>query len=426
MHGADRARIPPPAVPRRRGSRPRRISRGILLYIGRDVLRSFLLVFAAFEVVILCIFGIGAVKDFGVDVGFIVPLLLPVIAANLNAAIPVSLLFATALVYGRLIADREVAALKSFGFSYVELSLPPAALGAVFLVIGLYLNWYVIPEMRFTKDNLGWLILERLRYLGEGRNRSFELGQNHTLWIGQYDGSRLKEILIASDRLSNLGVGGVESDGEKGQVRSRSYPLFLYAEEGEVVNDPATTGKALSIELRHIRIFYDTDYMDPKASTDFKHWVDIGRLSIPVLVQESQKNVKERSLPSLLDRIAELRGKMETADRLALPPKARAEAFDDYSSIMTEFHRRITFAIVALTFPLAGACIALFLNSPNRLTPVFVSLMLVPTIFYTLEMRGNSLGSDGYAPWLLEESGNVGLLILSLGLFLILRRRTVW
>ncbi len=414
-----------PAAPR--GARPprHRLSVGLQLYMCREVLKSFILIFCAFQVVIGSIFSIGAVRDYGVDVGLILPLLVPALAANMNAAVPVSLLFATVLVLGRLIADREVAAMKSFGFSYVELALLPAALGTVIGLAALVLNLYVIPDLRFTRDNLGGIILERLRYLGEGRDRTLPLRDGYTLWIEHYKGSKLKGIFIGAEKASIMGVRGVRREGSPGGIRSRTYPVFLYAAEGEVMSDPGAEGKAPYIQLRGASAFVDREYLDPEITTDFKDRWDFGKLKLQVVPDESKLNDRERNLPALRRQIARTRVLAEEAHRKGDTEMAKGAA-DQHFAAVTELHRRFTFAIVALTFPLAGACLALFLNSPNRLLPVFVSLMVVPAVFYVLEMRGNSLARGGCLPWFWEELGNVGLLVLAAALFWILRRRTLW
>jgi lipopolysaccharide export LptBFGC system permease protein LptF len=103
-----------------------------------------------------------------------------------------------------------------------------------------------------------------------------------------------------------------------------------------------------------------------------------------------------------------------------------AQVAEEYWATVTELHRRIAFALIVLTFPLGAVCLALFLNSPNRLLPVFVSLMMVPSIFYALEMQGNALARAGRAPWLTEELGNIGLAAFAAVLVTILRRRTLW
>ncbi len=407
--------------------RPRRFSRRLQLYIFLDILKLLILIFLGFQVVLGSIFAIKVVRDYGVDMGILLPLMAPALAASLNAALPVSLLFATTLVYGRLIADREIAAMKSFGCSYGELAFLPGAFGAILSVGVLLLNFYVIPDLRFTRDNLGGIILDRIRYLGEGEDQSFELGKTHTLWIESYDGSLLKGIFIASEAGSAVGVEGIDpNDDSPEKVNYLSYPFFLYAEEGEVVSGPEPGAEAIYIELRDISIFFDSEYIERNVSTNFKQRVNLGKLRLPVLVEESNKNIKEQSLPALKSRIKELHRQREEARAREVSKRERERIDHTFFVAVTEFHRRINFALVAMTFPLAGVCLALFLNSPNRLLPVFVSLMVIPPIFYVLEMWGNSLAHDGYLPAFWEELGNVALLSICAGLFLALRKRTLW
>jgi lipopolysaccharide export LptBFGC system permease protein LptF len=416
------------ARPPAKKGRPRRsrFSWGVQLYIGREVLRSFALIFAAFQVIMCCIFGIGAVRDLGVDIGFILPLLVPAVAMNINATIPVSLLFATSLVYGRLIADREVAALKSFGLSYLDLAFLPAALGGTLGAIMVVLNLWVLPELRFTEENIGGMILDQLLYLGDGWNRTFPIRDDYTLWIEHYEGSRLTGIFIGAEKASAIGLRGIDGEPGQGAVRSRSYPFFFYAAEGEVVRDPDRAGKTLSIELRGLSVYFDSDLLGKGTATDFIQRLDLGRWQLPVAIPEAKKKARELPLPALRRRIADLEKAWTSARDRGVPPKEWAKPLSDYRWAITEIHRRICFGIMVFGFPLAAACLALFLNSSNRLLPVFVSLMMVPAVFYFLEMLGNNQAVRGHAPAFFQELGNIGLLALSGGLFLTLRRRTLW
>lgn len=401
----------------------RRASRSIHAYLGLEVLKSFVVVVLGLELVLGVIFCFGAVRDFGVDLEVLLPLLLPALAAYLDAAIPVSLLFATALAYGRLIADREIAALKAFGFSYLELSLAPAAIGACLAAVVLVLNFHIIPGLRFARDNLGGVIVEQLRYLGEGSNQSFDF-KGFTIWVERFQGEKLEGIFIGTEGGDPLGIKGLEGPEARGAVKSRSYPLYLYAEEGEVVARPGPRGPEVSVELRKVRIHYDAEYRDRNVSTDFKQWLDKSTLSIPVKRPDERRNDKEVGEPELRARIAARRRNWEQTI-----PAGEAQAAPHrgaYLAAVTEYHRRISMALVALAFPMAAAAVALFLNSPNRLLPLFVSLLVAPSIFYVLEMHGNRLARAGHWPWLSEELGNLGLITLTACLFLALRRRTLW
>jgi lipopolysaccharide export LptBFGC system permease protein LptF len=406
-------------------ARNRRLSGGLQLYLVREILKSFLLVMVVFEAVLGSIFCFGAVRNYGVDLGLLLPVLVPALIAYFDAAIPVSLLFATSLVYGRFIADREVAAMKSFGLSHLELALPPFAVGAVLSVIVLFCGFWWFPDLRFRRDNLGSLILERLRYLDEDSNQSFELGNTRTVWIERIRGQKLEGIFIAAEEGDDLYMKGLQRPDGKPRPAPMAYPAILYAAEGQVVSDQPG-GKELAIELNRFSIFYDTNYRDPHVRTDFMHRIDGGKLRLPVRVEEADPNEKELTYPYLVKKLGEKRERWDQARGRKPPPPDLYRIRREYYNVVTEFHRRITFGLVNLTFPLAAAILALFLNSPNRLLPVFVSLMVVTPTFYMLEMWGNSCGREGIAPAVMEELGNLGVAALLLSLLFLLRRRTVW
>jgi len=376
-----------------------------------------------FEAVLGSVFAFGAVRNYGLDLGLLLPVLGPAFAAYLNPAMPVSLLFSIPLVYGRLIADREIAALKGFGFSHLELALAPAVLGSIFAVVVLVLNLYLLPGLRFTRDNLGQLILERLRYVEEGSNLNFPLGSN-TLWIELIEGQKRKGIFIGAEGGQSLGLRGLQGNMTQSDVLSRSYPLFLYAQEGEVAAGPGP-GAKLFIELRGVSVYYDTEYRDKAVSTDlrdFKQRVDFSRLELPVTIEEQNQNVKEMSESALRRKIGRTWRDWISASK---KPEEAALRYEYYLAV-TEYHRRISGALVTLSFSLAAAMLALFLNSPNRLLPVFVALMVAAPVYYVLELLGNSWARAGLLPWLTCELGNIGLFLFTAGLGLVARWRTLW
>jgi len=377
-----------------------------------------------FEAVLGSIFCFGVVRDYGVDLEIILPVLAPALAAYFNPAVPASLLFATALAYGRLIADREIAALKSFGCSFVELSLAPLVLGAAAAALLLILNFHVIPELRFTRDNLGKIIVERLRSIGDASNQSFNFGK-YTIWIEEIRDRRLKGIFIAAEAGESLGLRGLDDPDGGGPVDALSYPLFAYAEEGEVLSDPGPGGRDLALELRRLSFYYDVEYQRSKLRRElmnFKQRIDVSRWALPVVLENERRNVKELQVDKLREHIAGLKRIVDTARRRG---RESPESLP-YFSALTEYHRRIAFAIVGLAFPLAAAALSLFLNSPNRLLPVFVSLLVATPLFYVADMGGGLWARAGRAPWFMMELGNLALGGLTAALFAAMKRRTLW
>ncbi len=413
----------------------RRFSRTIHLYFLREILKSMAIVMLIFLAVMGCIFSFTAVRDYGFGVGLLLPLLPPAMAAHLNPALPVSLLFATALVYGRFIADREVAAMKSFGMSPFELAVAPVLLGSVASAALVLLNFYVLPEMRFTKDNLAGVIVDQLRYLGDGQNRSFTIGKDRILWVERFEeGGRLHGIFLATEKKESLGLrpvdesaaeGGRSRDAARRPVEAISYPIFCTARKGAILGGKGSAS-GITMELSDVSVYFDTEYHRSDARTDFKHRLDMKRLAVPISGPKSDRNIKEVDLGELQRREADFRGQLGEALAAKRPEKEVENLRHSYRVTVNEFHKRIAMALMGLTFPLAGVAIALFLNSPNRLLPVFVCLMTVTPLYFMVEMRGTSLSRKGIAPIVFAEAGNLAVQALATVLFLFLRRRTVW
>ena len=412
--------------------RRRRISWGVQRYLAVEILRTFVVVLLVFEAVVGCVFCFGAVRDFGLEIGILLPLLVPALAAYLDATVPLSLLFATALAYGRFTADREVAALKSFGHSYLELCLAPLCLAGAISAVMLLLNFFVIPDLRFGRDNLGRYIVEHLKEMGEGGSQSLPLGKDRTLWIQGTDGERLRGVFIAGRqgdfiRKDPDGKDG-DGDGQKG-VSALSYPVFLIAQSGEVVHDPARGGKEIAIRLHGVTAYYDTEITKPSVSPDsrdFKQAVEIASLELPVAAKDSQRNNKEMLWGELRRRILATRERWQAAvERQEVTDQAQLLRRQHFGAV-AEVHRRLSMTISTLFLPLCGALVSLFLNSTNRFLPLFASLLSAPTVYYLLEMRGSQWARHGHWPWLSAELGNVGLAFLCGVTLLALRRRTLW
>ncbi len=420
----------PVAVPGRR-----RFSRSLQLYILREILKSMVVVILIFLAVMGCIFSFSAVRDYGLDVTLLLPLLPSAMAAHLNPALPVSLLFATALVYGRFIADREIAAMKSFGVSHFELAVAPVFLGTVVGGALIPLNFYVLPELRFTRDNVAGVIVDQLRHLGDGQNRSFGIGKDRMLWVERFEeGGKLHGIFLATENKESLGLKrteGATAEGEGNRnaearkVESISYPIFCTAREGAVLGGKGSVS-GLTIELIDVSVYFDTEYHKSDSRTDFKHRLDMKRLSVPISDQKSDRNIKEVDASELERRTEALRRQLGDAQTDKRPEKEVNVLRHMYHATLTEFHRRIAMALMALTFPLAGVGIALFLNSPNRLLPVFVCLMTVTPIYFMVEIQGFTLSRKGLSAAFFMQAGNLAVAALAAVFFWRLRRRTLW
>lgn len=117
-----------------------------------------LCVSCAFTAVAICfVFFVGTMFRFlydGVSYTQLLSVLPFAIPYTLPFSIPASLLVATTLVYGRLVADREITAVQAAGIPAPRLFAPALLLGLVASAVVLQLQAEVIPYCHYRKKDL--------------------------------------------------------------------------------------------------------------------------------------------------------------------------------------------------------------------------------------------------------------------------------
>jgi lipopolysaccharide export LptBFGC system permease protein LptF len=121
------------------------MSKTLFWYVFRDLMKVFILTS-------LCLAGImsfgGLLKPFmqyglsGMQVARMVSYFLP---AMLTYSLPISVLFATTVVYGRLSADNELVACRAGGISAASMAMPAVVLGLALSSISLLSLSFVVP-----------------------------------------------------------------------------------------------------------------------------------------------------------------------------------------------------------------------------------------------------------------------------------------
>lgn len=387
----------------------RGLSPRLALYVGAEILKVFGLIFLILEVIHGSVMTIQAVREYGFDPVLLFPIFWRIFAYSLYHSLPIALLLATGLVYGRLLADREVAAMKCFGISHLEMLLAPAGLGAAMAVAAFFVNHHLVPEIHNARRNLGTIILDQLQYLGEGWDKSFQLGDKLVLEIERYRNRKLYGIFIFANGPKDFGLDSPKS----------SYPIIAYAEEGEVKSKEQDGKSLVSLDLKELYLIYNHKLLNPKEKQDFFNRGYSSHLIWPIPIKGKDRVIKSMPRRMLVDEIDKRRQALVDLERQSeVSEAARRAARRDYLESKTEYHRRLTYASICFTFPVTAALIALLLNSTNRLLPFFIGATVCCSVFFPLEMQGNKLSTAYGAAWFYEQLGNAGLLAISALLYL--------
>jgi lipopolysaccharide export LptBFGC system permease protein LptF len=456
LTGAER-RPSPVAVPRRG------FSWGLARYLSREVLRVFFFVLALIEFGYALLIAVVVSRRWDVDVVLVLPVLWRTSLSMLNDSVPIALLFASALVYGRLIADREVSGLKSFGLSFRELLAPVALIGAVATIASVAIVGFVSPEMNFAKGNVAGLLAAQVRNLGEGWNRSFRFG-SYNLWITHYDGADLEGITLvpqggarggtfvpenvspraaesifiystrgrvltadeAQRELDAAETTQIGADGVSGSARGAEVDAVL-AGVGAVTPDASSRparfpAGAIVFRLEDVVVFFSNEILEAGEPSGFRHRLAGSQLYVPYDAAAApmiERLPKQTHLPELWRRLRAETARLETAPPDPLDLAARKTQID----LATELHWRLSRIASFFLYPVLAGLIALFVNAENRYTAFFLSCLIVPTTFYGLGTVGRLLTIEGFPPLLAMHAGTLVLsMLLVIGVLYMDRR----
>ncbi|MCB0365406.1 MAG: LptF/LptG family permease [Bdellovibrionaceae bacterium] len=261
----------------------------------------------------------------GVKVQDILQMIVYLSVSFLPIILPMSLLFAVLLTYGRLSGDSEIVAMKSLGLNLKHLSLPAIVLGAVTVVISAQAAFYLAP----------W------------GNRRFEVMINE---LGRLKASATIREGIFSEGFFDMVVYANNVDSKEGTLRKvfifderdPKSPLTIIAREGKVLQSQTREGNSALLRLLDGNIHRTNDAAYTKIN--FESY-DIN-LFDPITIEEKKKSMLSHTL-------ADINAGLKDPD---LEPQDRRK-------LLVEFHRRSALAAACLIFALLGVG---FGTSANR------------------------------------------------------------
>ncbi|MFH1688060.1 MAG: LptF/LptG family permease [bacterium] len=240
-------------------------------------------------------------KDLGVGVVF------EIIGYNLAwmlaLSVPMSVLVATLMAFGRLSSDFEITAIKASGINLVRVLVPVIVAAGVIMVGMIYFNDHVLPGLN-RKARLLWGDISAMRPTLIFRSGAF---------ITDIPG-----YLILVDKVNHVTsrVDGVHITDS----REATKPCIVVAEYGFLENHEGSTDMTFTLYNGEI---YTLDFAEPEKDRK----VNFDNYVINVSDARSELVRTDRSTPN--DRemsIDEMRAKVETAQQAIGPYRTQAKA----------------------------------------------------------------------------------------------------
>ena len=328
--------------------------RTLHLYLTRETLATLLMTVLVFTFVLLLgnLFKeIAALMVSGqVAPGFLLKAIGLLIPYVLVYSLPMGMLTATLLVFGRFSADHELTAARASGVSLLSLSAPVLAVGVLMSALCGWMNLQVAPQSRLAyKTMLFEYGLEHAAALLT--EKGFTDFPGHRVYVGSIDGGELRDVVIyQNDEAGNL-------------------KLRMHAEEASLKLDAETDQVMLT--LREVDGF---EFSDGKERTFL--YSKYGPMALGKKPKESQQRppkLKELGFDQLRGRVAELK-----------------QQGIDPTPVQVQLHQKVALSFACIGFTLIG--IPLAIRAHRRETNIGIAMALVlVTIYYGLIVLGQAL-----------------------------------
>jgi lipopolysaccharide export system permease protein len=281
-------------------------------------------------------------------VGYILP-------DSLIFTIPMAVLFAVLLAFGRLSADREIVALKSAGISLFQMT-PPVFILAVFAyLLTTFLSLYVLPWGNHSLKN----------HLFKITQKKANIGIKERIFNDDFEG-----IVLYVNKITSPG-GRMEGVMVSDQ-REMEEPSTIIAREGLIFSNL----KSLTITLRLI------DGILCRVSKDFKGFQKMNfetydlNLCLKTKLKKSSKKDREMWLRELRSMIKRLK-----------------EAGLNFTPPLITLYKKFSIPFACLVFGLIGAPLGVQTGPSERFRGFMLGLGAV-LIYYIFLIFGEALSES--------------------------------
>jgi lipopolysaccharide export LptBFGC system permease protein LptF len=364
-------------------------------YLTRQILASLGLTLAVFTFVLMVVNVLrevlpfmrsGQLDLFAKAIGLLVPFVWVF-------ALPMGLLTATLLIFGRFSADQELTAVRASGISLLSVITPILLLSLFFCGVSALFNMYIGPSCRAAYTNLLSGIKESLAVKLEIPEGEYikNLDRNTIIYVGKNKGGSLEDVIVYV-------VTETSSNGTPTEITFR-------APRGTREIDPKT--KKLVVHLEDCRSMRRADgktTVGPVGTMDVV--VDLpggkqaqGKTKISDMtffqLREELRDVERQMTAGSLRRIT------NAAQAAEIRKQLQKQQSDLTSPIRVHMHRQVAFSFACFGFTLVGIPLGIQVHRRETNVGIGIALILV-AVYYSFLLLGQALETrPEFAPHLI-------------------------
>jgi lipopolysaccharide export system permease protein len=384
-------------------------------YVLGEVVRAFSLALLTITCIFVLFMIMAEAARMGLtprDIFALVPFVVP---GSLPYTIPVSLLFAVTVVYGRLAADNEVIAVKTAGLSAWTVLSPAVFLGLGLSALLLYLGHGPIPRANTMAKLVIFKNMEDVFYKYLRMDREF----NNPRWPFLIKVREVQDKLMIDATFKHRAGGPQNPNTFDMVVQARKAVIHFDTAagiarvflDGAEITNPREDVSLLNNQTLEIPIPSNNDALNEKRTQEW---------TTPEMNREQSKYrrliQKERQRQAMAAALWMGSGRFKRVDWAQVQT-----AFVDYgyweqklNEYETEKQLRIALACGSFFFVLLGAPVGILFARGDFLSAFITCFVPIIVLYYPLTLLAVNLGKDGILnPTIALWGGNTLLAILA-------------
>ncbi len=270
--------------------------------------------------------------------------------------IPIAVLTATLLSFGRLAADNEITAMKASGISLYRLVVPLVTVGLIICLISVELNDWILPRLRFESRKLIAQIGVKnpTAYLEAGR--FIKAFKNYIIFIYGIDKNKFTNIRIYQPQEGRPTRTIIAAKGE-----------FTSIPEKDVIRLKLMNGTSDEPNPKDPGNFYKLNFKTYYMTLDLKEGRDLN-------IQKKKSDMS----------IAELKKEIKALSAEGVNP----------APLIIEVNKKLSYSFSSLIFILIGIPLALMARRGEKFIGFGLSLCVI-VLYYLLLLGGEALSIKG-------------------------------
>ena len=203
-------------------------------YIARELVLPFIFALGIIVFILFINFFLRAVDRFlgkGLDLFTILEYLFLTLAWIVALAVPMAVLIATLMSFGRLSEDNEINALRSSGISFLTILRPALVFGAAVCLLLIIFNTRILPEMNFNARLLAGDIRKMRPGLDIEPGHFIDNIPDYSMIIRGKNGNLMEDVRIFSKESKDVQTSIYS---ETGELSTLDDAIIMTLYDGEI------------------------------------------------------------------------------------------------------------------------------------------------------------------------------------------------